>query len=75
MHFNRTGAEGGMFVVLNGLRSEFNPLFLKSKLSLEWNLQQLNRLERNQMDQVRIGVIGVGGRGGIARYWHQPKGN
>ena len=27
------------------------------------------------MKQVRIGVIGVGGRGGIAVHWHNPKGN
>ncbi|WP_274365568.1 Gfo/Idh/MocA family protein [Paenibacillus thermotolerans] len=26
------------------------------------------------MEQVRIGMIGVAGRGGIAQYWHQPKG-
>lgn len=26
------------------------------------------------MEQVRIGVIGVSGRGGIARYWHNPQG-
>jgi predicted dehydrogenase len=26
------------------------------------------------MEQIRIGVIGVTGRGGIARHWHQPEG-
>lgn len=26
------------------------------------------------MDQVRIGMIGVRGRGGIAKYWHKPDG-
>jgi len=26
------------------------------------------------MSQIRIGLIGVTGRGGIARHWHQPEG-
>ncbi|MFH1009283.1 MAG: hypothetical protein V1800_17550 [Candidatus Latescibacterota bacterium] len=26
------------------------------------------------MEQIRIGVIGVTGRGGLAAHWHQPKG-
>jgi len=26
------------------------------------------------MDQLRIGMIGVGGRGGLWHHWHQPKG-
>lgn len=26
------------------------------------------------MDEVRIGIIGVSGRGGIANHWHQPNG-
>ena len=26
------------------------------------------------MEQIRIGVIGVTGRGGLAAHWHQPEG-
>ncbi len=34
----------------------------------------ITSLERNNMDQVRIGIIGAAGRGGIAAHWHNPGG-